>query len=441
MNELDRPPRDRSTDLAFSVAFHSLFWLCASNLVGLLLALLLLEPGIGHFLAPLTYGRWMPLHLNLQLYGWCSLPLVGWLFKVYGVEQSPARHWGRSALWVWSLALIVGAGSWLAGQSSGKLFLDWTGYSRCVFPMALLYLWGVLAFAHLFKRGPSTGIGRIRRWLQSAGLVLLLPVPLALYGAADPQIYPSVNPETGGPTGASLLESTLGIIFLLLMLPWGGARVVVRQGRDTLFPWGWFLIQVVVALALDHGNISHRHASQVVGLATLLPWVFLMPVYYRAFVWPPTAAKWLYAWLGWWLILVLSACAMFFPGVLDHVKFTDALVGHSHMAMAGFISSLNLFLLTAKFEVITETFASRFSFVAWQGGVLGYVAVMLVAGCFEGARPAFTVVPGALRNGLYGARLLCGGTMASVSIFWLAQVVRRILVTPSACQHLTDESA
>ena len=38
------------------------------------LSLLLLWPGLGDLFAPLTYGRWMPLHMNWQLYGWTALP-------------------------------------------------------------------------------------------------------------------------------------------------------------------------------------------------------------------------------------------------------------------------------------------------------------------------------------------------------------------------------
>src|ERR1700694_2515497 len=68
-----------------AVAWHSLFWLAAANCVGVLLAAMLLVPGINTLLGGWTYGLWMPVHMDLQLYGWCSLPLVGFLFAVYGV--------------------------------------------------------------------------------------------------------------------------------------------------------------------------------------------------------------------------------------------------------------------------------------------------------------------------------------------------------------------
>ncbi len=75
--------------VATAVCRHNLGWLVAANLVGLLLAVLLLWPGLNDLLAPLTYGRWVPLHLDWQLYDWCSLPLVGVRFHYY---LPPVHH-------------------------------------------------------------------------------------------------------------------------------------------------------------------------------------------------------------------------------------------------------------------------------------------------------------------------------------------------------------
>ena len=92
------------------------------------------QPALGEW----TYGRWMMVHMNLELYGWASLPLVGFLFRVYGADRGPVAKWCRPVLWVWSASLGVGVFSWLSGHSSGKLFLDWSGYARVLFPAALL---------------------------------------------------------------------------------------------------------------------------------------------------------------------------------------------------------------------------------------------------------------------------------------------------------------
>src|SRR5688500_13198754 len=108
-----------------AVALHSLGWLTAANLVGLWLAIGLQWPDAGNALAPLTYGRWSPLHLDWQLYGWCSLPLVGALFAwCFDPTTSATRRHAHAALGGWSLALAFGGVAWLRGDVSGKLFLD-----------------------------------------------------------------------------------------------------------------------------------------------------------------------------------------------------------------------------------------------------------------------------------------------------------------------------
>src|ERR1035437_2773097 len=182
------PPKPQPAVLTVA-AWHSLAWLVCANAVGLLLATLLLFPGGNHWLGEFTYGRWVPLHLNLQLYGWCSLPLLAWLLKTYRADNEPASRWARTCLWLWSASLVVGAGSWLTGNSSGKLFLDWTGYPRMIFPLAICFLWVVLTWS-LRQHWHSTK----NHTAKIIGLVGLLTVPPVLYWAAGPGVYPAVNP-------------------------------------------------------------------------------------------------------------------------------------------------------------------------------------------------------------------------------------------------------
>ena len=405
-------------DVLGTAAWHSLAWLLIANFVGLLLATLLLFPGLNHWLGEWTYGRWMPVHMNLQLYGWCSLPLVGWLLKVYRVESTPAAHWSRAALWAWSAALAFGALSWMNGHTGGKLFLDWQGYARVLFPLASFFLWLVLAWSLQSEWRSGENFPRAERFAKVFGLVLLLSVPATLYWAADPKIYPPVNPDTGGPTGASLLESTLGIVSVLLFLPYGCGRKL-RGGNEFLIAaWGLFAMEAALSLSLGRGNDSHRLPMQFLGLGSLLPWIVLMPLYFKSFNWPASSRLWLNALLVWWGVLLASAWTIFLPGLLDRFKFTDGLVGHSHMAMAGFVSSMNIFLLVSLLGENRRVFDSRRAFFAWHAGALAYIAAMFFAGTIEGRQPAFSFVPGELRDGIYLFRLGCGALMTAAALHW-----------------------
>ena len=67
--------------------------------------------------------------------------------------------------------------------------------------------------------------------IKIIGLAILFAVPFAIYIASGPGLYPAINPATGGPTGESQLESSLGVVAILLIVPFGVAR---RKSRPQL---------------------------------------------------------------------------------------------------------------------------------------------------------------------------------------------------------------
>jgi len=409
-------------------AWHALFWLVAANAIGVLLAALLLVPALNRFLGEWTYGRWMMVHMNLELYGWTSLPLVGFLFHVYGVPRGSFAKWQQPVLWAWSTGLAAGCLSWLQGHSSGKLFLDWSGYSRVLFPVALIALWLVLLGAWI-GRPPTPGAGAKAAWLaQLAGLLILLAVPFVIYLASGPGSYPPVNPDTGGPTGASQLESSLAIVLVLLMLPFGIARRNAGHGKAILLAWMVLGAETILCAALGRGDISHHRPAQYLSLGSLLVWLPLTPAYYKAFAWHENTRRWRLSFLCWWAVLVVSGWVVSLPGVLDRLKFTDGLVGHSFVAMAGFTSSLIIFVLVQMLGKDGWIFNRARSFHFWNWSAAAYVVVVTIAGWQEGSDPAFTIVPGIARDTLYILRLLTGVLMLIASLDWLvdtAALLRR----------------
>lgn len=400
-------------------AWHGLFWLVFANGVGVLIAILLLVPGLNRQLGEWTYGRWIMVHMNLELYGWTSLPLVGFLFRVYGADRGPAANWCRPVLWAWSAALGVGMLSWLSGDSSGRLFLDWSGYARVLFPCALLALWLLLVFAPIANWNHFENASLIALAAKLAGLVILLAVPFVIYVVSGRSAYPPVNPDSGGPTGASQLESSLAIVTVLLMLPFGIAPRKPGKFRIVATAWIVLAAESVFCAAMGRSDISHHQPAQFLGLGSLLVWLLLTPAYYASFAWHANTRRWRLASLWWWAALVITGWIFFLPGVLDHFKFTDGLVGHSFVAMAGFTSSLIIFVMVQLLGDDGWIFNRMRSFVLWNGSVIAYVVLMTVAGWREGFDPAFTMVPGTLRNVLYTLRLITGFLMLLASLDWL----------------------
>jgi cytochrome c oxidase cbb3-type subunit 1 len=157
-----------------------------------------------------------------------------------------------------------------------------------------------------------------------------------------------------------------------------------------------------------------------------LVWVPLMPAYYSAFVWRENTRRWRAAVLVWWALLIPTGWCLFLPGVLDRFKFTDGLVGHSLLAMAGFLTSLLVLLLLGLLGSDGDAFDTRWSFVAWHAGTALYIAIMFIAGWIEGGDPAFTMMPNTTRTILYGIRLASGLAMMAASWEWLWQLTRRM---------------
>ncbi len=400
-------------------AWHSLFWLVFANAIGVLLSILLLFPALNRLLGEWTYGRWIIVHMNLELYGWSSLPMAGFLFKVYGADRGPLAQWCRPVLWVWSAALAVGAYSWLSGHSSGKLFLDWSGYARILFPLAMIALWLLLVVSFVREWKSAANAAIAARGARILGLALLLAVPFAIYIASSPGIYPAINPDTGGPTGASQLESSLMIVSILLMLPFGLARRRPGSSKAVAIAWTMLFAEFLLCFALGRADVSHHRPAQFLSLGSLLVWLPLTPAYYAAFQWHANTRRWRIAFLAWWSALVLSGWVLFLPGILDHFKFTDGLVGHSLLAMAGFLSSLLIFVMVQLLGEGGWIFNRTRSFYGWNLAVLAYVVLMSAAGWREGFDATFTIAPGMARNVIYVLRVAVGGVMLASSLDWL----------------------
>ncbi|MFZ9747084.1 MAG: hypothetical protein ACO3G4_10680 [Opitutaceae bacterium] len=395
-----------------AAAAHSLGWLIAANGVGLWLALLLVWPGAGDAFAPLTFGRWVPVHLNGQLYGWCALPLVGALLAWFLDPRHPqAERHAAVALGAWSLALLLGAVAWLGGVASGKPFVDWHGWARPLLPAAMHLLWAFLAAHTWWRRRRLAKAGLAARL---AALALLLVVPSLLHWAADRRVYPAVNPDSGGATGTALLGSTLALVGIYLALPrllGLAARADARRGAPVLGAWlaSWLGFGLTA-----QGDVSHHTPGQVAALGLLLLWIPLLPWAWGGWAWPAAARPWLRAAAAWWAFLVASGWLSFLPGWSERFKFTHILVAHSHLAMAGFVTSVNGAVLIG----LTGRAPGAGVFRAWQAGTLAFVGLMFALGVVEHADPAGFFGGDGVTRLLLFLRLGVGIVLTAASVRW-----------------------
>ncbi|HEX4956491.1 MAG TPA: hypothetical protein VF017_24145 [Thermoanaerobaculia bacterium] len=440
---MSRPERD---GLLAETSVHALAWLAAGNAFGLLLATLLLAPGLTSLLTPFHYGRLVPVHLNLQLYGWCALPLVALLFRSFVPRRGDVLL-PRFALWGWSAVLASGAVSWLAGVTTGKPFLDWNGLARAAFLGELLVLELALALAWLpsaerKQAGPRANL------IRGAVLLALLSVPAALAVATRPQVYPPINPATGGPTGGSLLGSTLGVVVLFVACPslFGLAQRTGRRGPGGLATASLLAGHVLAFLLLDHGDHSHRELAQLLAVASLLVWPPWLTLYLGRFVWPAATRRWLLAFGAWGAVLFGSAVLTFLPGVLDRLKFTDALVAHAHLAMAGMSTAFLMLILAALGEEsgLAAALDAPRPFQLWNAGLALMIVALGTAGALEGADPGLGAQGGTALTVAYTLRWLAGAAMLAASWRWLRGALATVQATesvPGACHPERSEGS
>jgi len=410
-----------------SVALASLACLVGASVVGLWLAILLLWPGAGRLMGPLTYGRWMPVHLDVQLFGWCSLPMVGVLMLRM---LPPGRSWhlaARLALAAWLGALVAGSLDWLGGHTSGKLFLDWSGADDIAFAGAQMFLWAVLASGWWARRRIDRG--RIAHRVADAGMLLVLAaVPLALHFSAQPSVYPPVNPDSGGATGHSLLASSLGLVAIALPLPALLGRPAQRRIVQESITIGLiFAANCALYLYIGHGNATHHDAEQIAGLGSLLVWPPLLVWWFRQFIWEPAQRRWLITTALWCAGIVVDGFVLFLPGVLDSLKFTNAFVAHSHLAMAGLLTALNMLVLVslAPTSALARALDAGLPWSLWNAGCATMIGVLTWVGLREAADP-LAVYDGASAVTLgYAIRLLTGAAMLGAAMVWLRAAARR----------------
>jgi cytochrome c oxidase cbb3-type subunit 1 len=242
-----------------------------------------------------------------------------------------------------------------------------------------------------------------------------------MYKSADPALYPPVNPDSGGATGGSLLGSSLAIVLIYWITPMVLDLPTSKPWRSFMPSLFFLMVHTGAFLMLDHGDHSHHETVQIAALASLVIWVPVLVRHLRKFSWPEGSRMWLIAFAAWALFLLVSGLFTFMPGILDRWKFTNALVAHSHIAMAGMISSFNMIVLTvlSRGTIAEGVFEAVLPFGLWQSGDIIQSAALLTAGTLESAHPDWLFTGHVAMRALYAARLAGGVLMLAASAYWL----------------------
>ncbi len=200
----------------------------------------------------------------------------------------------------------------------------------------------------------------------------------------------------------------------LLRLP----RLPGRSGALASFV---LAAQGMLYVALGGGDRSNSDPRQVAALASLVVWAFLLPHELGRFEWPAGSRPWLRALFGWGALLLATGVAQFLPAVLSRAKFTNLLVAHAHVAMAGFASALAMLLLQAGLAggSARGVLIERASYWFWQGGLALHGGALVAIGLLEAGDPAAMLRGGPRIEALLALRALAGAFQLGAAWRWL----------------------
>lgn len=145
--------------LAYSYLLAATFWLLVGTAVGLLAALKLNWPDFVA-LPWLSFGRLRPIHTNTVFWGWSSMALVGMALYVVS-RTSRAPLWRPGVAWValgiWNLAVLAGLVSIAAGATTGPSeYREWLAPIATAFGVGL-----VLILLCIYRTIAARGISEI----------------------------------------------------------------------------------------------------------------------------------------------------------------------------------------------------------------------------------------------------------------------------------------
>lgn len=112
---------------------------------------------------------------------------------------------------------------------------------------------------------------------------------------------------------------------------------------------------------------------------------------------------------------------MYHDGVLDRIKFTQALVAHSHLAMAGFTTAFCALLCVL---VTKRALGGRVSVTLWQVATFVMILALALAGWWEGKNTRWMLEAPLWRTVAFVLRAMCGAVMFGVSLRWYIQFQR-----------------
>jgi cytochrome c oxidase cbb3-type subunit 1 len=373
-------------------------WLLAGTLFGVVASLKFDMPDWLTSVAPLTFGRIRPAHLNAVVYGWASLAGAGCLIWLTSrLCRVPIRRpgWLTVSAILWNAGLVYGTGAILLGYSEGVEWLEYPLPAAALIAAAFLLfagsilatfrarqvehlyvsLWYIMAaviwfpILYVVANLPIySGVvhGAVNWWYgHNALAVWFTPIGLALAYYFIPKVI-------GRPIYSYYL-SLLGFWAFALFYNWNGIHHLVGGPVPTWLQTISIIASVlmvipVMAVAVNHHLTTVGHFRLLKTSPTLRFVVFGAMCY--------TAVS-------------FQGSAEALRGMQETVHFTHYTIGHAHLGVYAF---LTMILFGAMYYITPRVArwnwprpgAIRAHFWLTATGILIYVLALCAGGWVQG---------------------------------------------------------
>jgi cytochrome c oxidase cbb3-type subunit I len=442
---------DEENSAARNYIISGAVWMCVAVLFGATTAIHLFSPDLIRHTPWLEFGRVRPVHTNIVLYGFVSMPLVGGGLYVTAMllrRRLYSERLANLSMWLWNLALLGGMISLPLGFTQAR------EYAELIFPVKMFLVAAFVLLVYVFTMTllhRQENLLYVSVWYFIGAMIwtILLYIPGNVLW----------HPRTGALTGTvdSIWLWFYGHnIFGLFLTPLAVGMayyIVPRVAKAPLYGHTLSLIGFWTLLAF-YTHIGSHHLLQ----APIPTWLKTISVFDSIAMIIPVMTVLVNLWLTakdsmgnfvrsvpgkftftgmvWYLITCVQGPLQSLPSIQVYTHFNNWVIGHSHIAALGFAGFISLgttwYILpyVCRRRIFSMNLANLQYWLVLIG-VSGFFFVLTIAGLVQGSawvngETVYRVLP--VLSPYMGLRLMFGVLIilgAFIGLYNIIMTLRR----------------
>ncbi|MEA2622312.1 MAG: cytochrome c oxidase cbb3-type subunit [Chloroflexota bacterium] len=440
--------------------FSSIFWLGFVDLIGLVMALELVEPNLFGGIPWLLFSRIRPIHVNGVIFAWLSAVFMGGIFymlpRLLGLREMWSERLGVVTAWLWNLMFVLSVLTLATGLTQAR------EYWELIWPLDVLLL--VILLLNIYNIVMTVMNRRVKPLYVSVWWIVASPLWLAATFIIANVMWQPGNLLGNGIPGAALSGALSNPMADGMLNWWGSHNLFGLWLTPMLIAITYYLVPRITGtplyshtlslvsfwgIAFFYTGVGHHHLLQapipgwLKTFAIVNSILLLVPVF--AFViniWLTMRGNWdkfftnlplrfcLTGFIFYFLVNV-QGTFMAIPAFNQMIHFTNFIVAHAHLALLGSFTILGMGLID---YVVPQMYGrplySR-RLGEWQYwlvfiGFTGFFFSLTIAGLLQGQNwaigiPEVNVLP-ELRphyvlRGIFGAMIVMSGFVQVYNIW------------------------